>query len=105
MYALYRFKDNIHLVLPVPVNVMYTRVINSDNHISCMFIGMHCVLCMILLILLQVSHLAGRKVKTMESGDKDVTVVPNLEAIVDDFRILGRGLVSHIHVQQSNLKS
>lgn len=41
----------------------------------------------------------------MESGDKDVTVVPNLEAIVDDFRILGRGLVSHIHVQQSNLKS
>lgn len=105
MYALYRFKDNIHLVLLVPVNVMYTTVINSDNHISCMFIGMHCVLCMILLILLQVSHLAGRKVKTMESGDKDVTVVPNLEAIVDDFRILGRGLVSHIHVQHSNLKS
>lgn len=53
----------------------------------------------------KVSHLAGRKVKTMESGDKDVTVVPNLEAIVDDFRILGRGLVSHIHVQHSNLKS
>lgn len=104
MYALYRFKDNIHLVLLVPVNVMYTTVINSDNHIL-MFIGMHCVLCMILLILLQVSHLAGRKVKTMESGDKDVTVVPNLEAIVDDFRILGRGLVSHIHVQHSNLKS
>lgn len=105
MYSLYRFKDNIHLVLLDPVNVMYTTVINSDNHISCMFIGKRCVLRMILLILLQVSHLAGRKVKTMESGDKDVTVVPNLEAIVDDFRILGRGLVSHIHVQQSNLKS
>lgn len=53
----------------------------------------------------KVSHLAGRKVKTMESDDKDVTVVPNLEAIVDDFRILGRGLVSHIHVQHSNTKS
>lgn len=105
MYSLCRFKDNIHLVLLDPVNVMYTTVINSDNHISCMFIGKRCVLHMILLILLQVSHLAGRKVKTMESGDKDVTVVPNLEAIVDDFRILGRGLVSHIHVQQSNLKS
>lgn len=52
MYVLYRLKDNINLVLFVFVNVMYIIVINSDNYISCMFIDMYCVFCMILLILL-----------------------------------------------------
>ena len=47
----------------------------------------------------QVSHLAGRTVKTTDSGEGDITVVPNVEAIIDDFRILGRGLVSNIQIQ------
>lgn len=33
MYVLYRFKDNIYLVLRVFVNVMYIIVINSVNYI------------------------------------------------------------------------
>lgn len=33
MYVLYRFKDNIYLVLRVFVNVMYIIVINSDKYI------------------------------------------------------------------------
>ena len=48
----------------------------------------------------QVSHLAGRTVKTTDSGEGDITVVPNVEAIIDDFRILGRGLVSNIQIQR-----
>ncbi|XP_056022983.1 nucleolar protein 6-like isoform X2 [Ostrea edulis] len=41
----------------------------------------------------KVSNLNGRKV---QPEDGNITVVPNVEAIIDDFRILGRGLVSHI---------
>nr|XP_022330549.1 nucleolar protein 6-like isoform X1 [Crassostrea virginica] len=48
----------------------------------------------------KVSHLAGRTVKTTDSGEGDITVVPNVEAIIDDFRILGRGLVSNIQIQR-----
>ncbi|XP_061172085.1 nucleolar protein 6-like isoform X1 [Saccostrea echinata] len=50
----------------------------------------------------KVSHLAGRRVETTRSGAREITVVPNKEAIIDDFRILGRGLVSNIHLNNGS---
>ncbi|XP_072050523.1 nucleolar protein 6-like [Amphiura filiformis] len=52
----------------------------------------------------KVKHAQGKIPKDSSVDGKDRTMIPNLEAIVEDFKILGQGLVKSVEVRTHNIE-